>query len=471
MARCAEDQRVTFAGGPRVRLHPTESEAGLIRRSQIIALVVTIVVLLLGSLGLFGGGAEIEVISPTRGEIRESFREPSKTRLENTWKIAMQVAGRIGRIDSEPGDRVTKGQVLAEFDLVDFNNAIRDAEANIERLRAALRVLDDNTLELTSLSEAEAVAQSAEESVRGAGARVKAAQARVDYTQKEFVRLTNPAAAGTVSEAALNAARYEADTAVEDLSRASSDLESQRATLKANRLAPRRIRETIERKKLKREENLAQLAGAQALLERVRHELELARVISPIDGIVLERYERGERPLPLGQELLLLGNPGEIELEAEVMTEDALKLAPGGKVLLESLIGSLKLKGHVKRIEPQGFPKLSSLGVEQQRVLVIVEIEDPPENLRVGFRLHARFFTGYKTDAIILPRFAVLQAPDQTYYVYAVEDGRLTRREVKLGLRSDLEIEIAEGLDVDSLVVTNPDSTMSEGTAVKPVKK
>ena len=153
------------------------------------------------------------------------------------------------------------------------------------------------------------------------------------------------------------------------------------------------------------------------------------------------------------------------------MTEDALKLAPGGKVLLESLFGSLKLNGRVKRIEPQGFTKLSSLGVEQQRVLVIVEIEDPPENLRVGFRLHARFFTGYKTDAIILPRFAVLQAPDQTYYVYAVEDGRLTRREVKLGLRSDLEHEIAEGLDEDSLVVTNPDSTMSEGTAVKPVKK
>ncbi|MEE8166225.1 MAG: efflux RND transporter periplasmic adaptor subunit [Myxococcota bacterium] len=381
----------------------------------------------------------------------------------------MQVAGRIGRIDSEPGDRVTKGQVLAEFDLVDFNNAIRDAEANIDRLRAALRVLDDNTLELTSLSEAEAVAQSAEESVRGAGARVKAAQARVDYTQKEVAR--NLAADRTVSDAALDAARYEADTAVEDLSRANSDLESQRAMLKANRLAPKRIRQTIERKKIERVENLAQLAGAQALLERVRHELELARVISPIDGIVLERYERGERPLPLGQELLLLGNPGEIELEAEVMTEDALKLAPGGKVLLESLFGSLKLNGRVKRIEPQGFTKLSSLGVEQQRVLVIVEIEDPPENLRVGFRLHARFFTGYKTDAIILPRFAVLQAPDQTYYVYAVEDGRLTRREVKLGLRSDLEHEIAEGLDEDSLVVTNPDSTMSEGTAVKPVKK
>ncbi len=440
MARCAEDQRVAFAGGPRVRLNPTESEAGLIRRSQIIALVVTIAVLLLVSLGLFSGGAEIEVISPTRGEIRESFREPSKTRLENTWKIAMQVAGRIGRIDSEPGDRVTKGQVLAEFDLVDFNNAIRDAEANIERLRSALRVLDDNTLELTSLSEAEAVAQSAEESVRGAGARVKAAQARVDYTQKEVAR--NLAADRTVSDSELDATRYEADTAVEDLSRANSDLESQRAMLKANRLAPKRIRQTIERKKIERVENLAQLAGAQAILERVRHDLELARVISPIDGIVLERYERGERPLPLGQELLLLGNPGEIELEAEVMTEDALKLAPGGKVLLESLFGSLKLNGRVKRIEPQGFTKLSSLGVEQQRVLVIVEIEDPPENLRVGFRLHARFFTGYKTDAIILPRFAVLQAPDQTYYVYAVEDGRLTRREVKLGLRSDLEHEI-----------------------------
>jgi HlyD family secretion protein len=121
----------------------------------------------------------------------------------------------------------------------------------------------------------------------------------------------------------------------------------------------------------------------------------------------------------------------------------------------------------VDRIEPQGFTKLSSLGVEQQRVNAIVRIEDPPGDLGVEFRLYARFLTGQKEDALVVPRFAVLQAPNQMFYALVVEEGKLRRREVKLGLRSDLAVEIVEGLAEDSLVVSAPDTTMREGTPAR----
>jgi HlyD family secretion protein len=185
--------------------------------------------------------------------------------------------------------------------------------------------------------------------------------------------------------------------------------------------------------------------------------------------VVLERFERGEKPVLEGTPLLVLGNPSEIEVIADVLTEDALKLQIDDEVGLEKLSGERFLDGRVKLIEPQGFTKLSSLGVEQQRINVIVTVDDPPADLGVGYRLHARFFTGTRTGTLVVPRYTVLQSPDQSYYVFVVEGGKLRKRPVTPGLKSDLTVEILEGVEESTRVVASPDSTLVEGTDVKPV--
>lgn len=442
------------------------------KRRSIITLLILLIVgfaVLAGSLGLFSSGKPVEVIKPHRGTIRESFREQARTRLQNTWQISTQVSGRINRIELEPGDRVKKGQELAEFDLVPLRAALAEAEASVAQLKAMLAVKDDNTLEETALSESREMAKSAEESVRSGEARVESDKARVTYTQKEYERIQKLADSGTVSASARDESRLNADTAKLELSRAGSDLASLRATLAADKLEARRLEETITRKKIERQELVARIDQAESVRDRARHDLELAKVVSPIDGVVLERAERGERPLIIGTQLVLLGNPAEMEVIADVLTEDALRLPPGGEVALESEPSDLHLKGKVKRIEPQGFTKLSSLGVEQQRVNVIMGMEEVPPQLGIGFRLHARFFTASKENALIVPRFAVMQAPDQSFYVLTISGGKLKRQPVKLGLRSDLEIEIAEGPDESAEIVAAPDSTMEQGQAVRAV--
>lgn len=234
-------------------------------------------------------------------------------------------------------------------------------------------------------------------------------------------------------------------------------------------LMPKLIDQYIGRKTLEEKVLAQQLAQARARLVQAEHELKLAQVRSPITGVVLERHEQGNRSLPAGQTLLLLGNIDHLETIADVLTEDALKLSPGSEVSLEPAAGTGALAGKVKRIEPAGFTKLSSLGVEQQRVNVIVAFNEKPAKLGVGYRLQARFFTGSRTDALILPRFAVMQSPDGDFYVFVAEAGVLRKQPVRLGLTSDLDLEITHGLTGQHLVVTHPDATMKEGMKVKAV--
>jgi len=414
-----------------------------------------------------GGPTEVSGIKPRKGEIQESFSEPARTRLAKTYPIAMPVAGRIARIDLEPGDPVKKGQVLAMYDLVPFQEAVAEAQAAIRELEAQIVVKEDNRLEETMLSETRATVQAASESVNASAKQTEAERANAEHAQRNLGRMKKLAGEKTIPESDLDDAQLRADTAEIALKRQEFYHAALNALTVAVNLGPSFVEKYILRKGLERETLMHQVAEAKARLARAQHDLELADIRSPIDGVVLERNEQGDRTVSAGQPLLLVGNLDDLEVIADVLTQDALRLHIGSETSLEPALGiEQKIPGKVKRIEPQGFTKLSSLGVEQQRVNVIVSFTKRPEGLGVGYRVQARFLTGSKADTLIVPRFTVLQAPDRSFYVFKIVGGKLKKQPVTLGLRSDLELEVTSGLSPSDTIVAEPDTTMKDGMSV-----
>jgi HlyD family secretion protein len=414
-----------------------------------------------------GGGIETECIRPHRGEIRESFMEPAKTRLANTYPITMPIHGRIGRIELEPGDEVKAGQELVVFDRLPFEQEWEEAKAAVAELEAQIDVQDYNQLEETVRVETEALVDSTSETVKASKAQAEAEQVRSDHAAKEFKRIQALAMDKSVSLSQLDKAQMEAETALIELRKQEFSYASMNAILTAIKLGPRFVEEYLNRKQLQRHVLVHQLVQAKARLVKAEHDLNLASIRSPIDGVVLERRLQGDSLVNAGEQLLLLGNRNELEAIADVLTQDAMRLTPGSEVAMEPAVGFKPLAGKVKRIEPAGFTKLSSLGVEQQRVNVIVELTERPDNLGVGYQLQARFLTGAKNDALIVPRSCVMQSLDQSYYVWKVNDGSLQRQTVTIGLRSDLELEIANGLAEEDAVVLHPDVKMQAGMKIR----
>lgn len=410
---------------------------------------------------------QVEALHPRRGPIQESFTEPARTRLAKTYLVTMPVEGRVGRIDLEPGDKVTRGQTLADFDLVPLEAAVEEARAAVQELQAEIAVKEDNRLEETAAIEAKAMVTAADEAIRAADEEVAAEKARADHAARSLERKRLLAQRNVIAEEELDAAELLAATSLTELRKQ----QFYRAALKAFRVAvnlgPKAIEQYVARKALERQVLVHRLAQAHARLAAAEHRLKLARVVSPIGGVVLERHEQGDRPLPAGQALLLLGNLDQLEAVADVLTGDALRLHPGTLVEFKPALGRAPFPGKVKRIEPQGFTKLSSLGVEQQRVRVVVALERRPENLGVGYRLQARFLTAARDAALLVPRFSVLQAPDRTYYVLKIVEGRLARQKVELGLRTDLTLEVGSGLTERDTIVAKPDTTMEPGAPVE----
>jgi len=435
-------------------------------RKQGINILGRAVLLGLCALGC-AGGKEVEGVAARRGEIRESFSEPARTRLAKTYRITMPIAGRIGRIDLEPGDAVQAGQTLAEFDRLPLEEAVEEARAAVAELEARIAVKDDNRIEDTALTHSIVAIQAASEALSAAEAQVDAEEARAERAAKELTRKQELARDEAIAESDLDDAALAAETSLIELRKQEFYQAAWKAMMMIVNLGPRYVEHYLGLEELQREVIVHQLAQARARLRKAQHELELAALRSPIDGVVLERYEQGARTLTAGEPLLLLGNLDQLEVVAEVLTQDALRLKPGFEVSLQPAARREALSGRVKRTEPAGFTKLSSLGVEQQRVKVIVSLEDKAAGLGVGYRLQARFFTGARSDALIVPRFSVLQDAEGTYYVFKIEGDRARKQPVELGLRSDLELEILEGLSEADQIIAHPDSTLQDGAGIK----
>ncbi|HQH70785.1 MAG TPA: HlyD family efflux transporter periplasmic adaptor subunit [bacterium] len=420
---------------------------------------------------LFAGGCgetvEVESVQPRRGAIEESFSEPAQTRLETTYLITMPLAGEIGRIELEPGDPVEAGQELARYDLTPFQQEVEESRALVNELEAGIALSDYNKLEETAKIETVAMIASIQETLKAAQAQVDAEKRRSERSAKELDRIQKLATEKSVSQSQLDDAQLNAETALIELRKQEFLHTAMKAIQAAVELGPRFVDEFLGRKQLQRSVLGHKLAQAQARLARAEHDSARAAIRSPINGVVLERYELGDRYLPAGQQLLQLGDLKQLEVIADVLTQDALRLAPGSPVSLEPAAGFPPIPGVVKRIEPAGFTKLSSLGVEQQRVNVIVSFQGPHDKLGAGYQLQARFLTGSKADTLIIPRSCVMQDVDQRYYVMAIAQGSLKKKIVALGFKSDLEMEILEGLSPEDTLVLHPDATLRDGARVR----
>jgi HlyD family secretion protein len=303
------------------------------------------------------------------------------------------------------------------------------------------------------------------------GQRLKAMQKRFEHFDTAAKRVEKLVEDNSAPRQQLDDLIIERDTT--DLARGETEFStaSLDADIATAKLEPALIEQTIADKRyliktlaLKIEQADARLKQYNARLEQAaarlalaEHTLSLARIASPVRGVVLQRLADGASPVSAGMPLLVVGNLDDLDIIAEVLTTDALKLKPGTIVELSPASGMEPFAGRVVRIEPAGFTKLSSLGVEQQRVNVIIAPQSRPSNLGIGYRVQSTFITAEKPDALTVPRYSALQDRDFKFYVLKSEVGKPpVKTAVEIGLRGRLDLEILNGVDEKDSIVRTP---------------
>ena len=390
------------------------------RQHPVITLIAVLVIALL-VWGFWPQQVPVEAVAVKRAALTVTIEEEGRTRVIDRYTISAPVDGVACRVDMNVGDQIEKGQVLL-----------------------GITPLQSQVLDPRSRAQATARVSAAESALRAAKEQVRAATASEQLATTELNRLRPLVEKGLISREAFNRAETEAQTrsaakrsAVFNVDVASHELEAAESLL----------------------EYSAGTTGEPA--ERVP-------IRSPISGKILKVVRECEGPVRTGEPLLEVGDPAALEVEVDVLSADAVKIKPGMKVLFDRWGGDQPLEGVVRIIEPVGFTKISALGVEEQRVLIISDFTSKAEQWqRVGdgYRVEARFILWHEEDILQVPASSLFRY-NEGWAVFVIEGNRAVRREVKVGQRNGLSAQVLEGLEEGEAVINHPDDDVEDGVRI-----
>jgi HlyD family secretion protein len=373
----------------------------------------------------------VDFAEVTRGRLTVTIDEEGETRVRDVFLLSAPVAGRMRRIEIEVGDQVVAGETVV----------------------AEIEPVDPTLLDARSEQEAQAA--------------VRAAEAEFDFATRELSRQRQLGERGVASARDLDAAEKAWRTA-------RANLDNARAALLARQVVQ-------ERRKP------ASGAGA----AQGEAECVCIPVHAPVSGRVLRVVRESAGVVQPGEPLIEIGDPRQLEIVVDLLSADAVRVEPGQEVRIEEWGGGAMLRGRVRRVEPYGFTKVSALGIEEQRVNVVIDFTDPPETwqrLGHGYRVETRIVLWRGEDVVKLPLSALFRAEDGSHAadapvsaggaatgrqvagadwaVFVEERGRARLRPVSRGHHNGLEVEITGGLEPGQRVVLHPSDRVSDGVRV-----
>ena len=445
------------------------------KKLWIFVTIVALGILFLSSaFGWFDKGIPVETATVSQGAINEFIDEQAKTRLPETYLVTMPFDARIEAITLTEGATVKEGQPVAQIVSSDLDLSLEQSIAAVNTLQKNIIENADDKLELTAREQSVQFNKSTDATVKAASERVKSGFAKLDFALKNFDRIERLSKSDASSKEQLDTAELQKVQGEVDYRQDQLVYEAMNAIAAATNLMPIMVDQYIARKKLKGDVLEMQKVEAEIRQRQMERDKKRGTMRSPVDGVILTRFVSNERHLASGTPLLEIGKLENMEIEADVLTLDAVGAKVGDPVeIYGPAIGKPSAKGKVSRIYPAGFTKVSSLGVEQQRVKLIVRID--PDDLKhllagrrlgIGYRVRVKIMTRQKDTANLVPRSSLFRAVNGDWQVFAVHDGTAKLQKVEVGLMNDEQVEIVNGLAQGEIIVLAPESKLVNGTRV-----
>jgi len=382
--------------------------------TQKIVAGVTVVVIAILFILMMPAPLPVDTEIVRRGVLTVRLEGEGRSRVKERFTISSPVNGRLERILLDEGDSVTSNAVVARITPPSLN-----------------------TREYTR---AEAAMRSSEAALGAAGARERQVKVDLEQARRKYDRYTVLFEQGAVSKEEYEEVKATRDMLAKEYSAATMTTRSSRFDFDAAR------------------------AVVDSALEGSFFEVR-----SPRDGLVLKILEKSERIIAAGTPLVEIGNAHDIELVIDVLSSDAVKVAPGMQVVIEEWGGGSALQGRVRFIEPAAVTKISSLGIEEKRVNIIIDLDEPERRLGDNYRVQADIVL-WRGDNVLQVPVSSLFRGDEDWEVFTVRRGRAIVQPVTIGRRGAYEAEVIDGVREGDLVVVHPTNDLEDGMRVKTLK-
>ncbi|WP_321447234.1 HlyD family efflux transporter periplasmic adaptor subunit [uncultured Cohaesibacter sp.] len=397
------------------------------RSRSYFAITATVLVVAALAYAFWPRPTSVDMGEAKMGAMQLTVNEEGFTRVHDAYVVSSPVAGRLLRVEVEPGDPVVKGETVI----------------------AQMRPSSPAMLDIRTREQARASVTAAEATLRVARADLNKAKSDLDLASQELDRTRRLAETDTASKAALDRAEaeYRAASATKD-----------------NAEAVIAVRE-------------AELDNARARLIGFEEDAAGASsdnsapvpLTAPTTGTVLRVIQKSETTLSAGTDIMEIGNiDHDLEVVVELLSTDAVQVSPGDRVMIADWGGNSELEGTVERVEPWGYTKYSSLGVEEQRVKAIIRFTSPKserEKLGHGYRVEVKIVIWSDDNTLLIPSNALFR-DGETWAVFRVVDKTAYQTRVKVGKDNGISAQILDGLSAGDQIVLYPSAGLADSAKV-----
>jgi HlyD family secretion protein len=363
---------------------------------------------------------DVDAATVRTGPLAETVSDQGVARVREAYVVSAPVTGRLERLALEVGDRVVANHTVV----------------------AHIRPTAPQFLDPRTRSQAESAIRAARAALDSATAQRDRLVADATRTRDQLRRMSDLAKQRVVAPMELETAQADADQAANAVRAAEADIRTRRA-------------------------NLA--SAESALASPAAGASEIIAVTSPASGVVTHLLQQSERTVTMGAQLVEIGDTAGLEAAIEFLSQDAVKILPGRKATIYNWGGPADIPAEVRRVEPQGFTKVSALGVEEQRTLVILQFNGPSTGwagLAPGYRVWGRVYLREVPAAVLVPLGALVRDRGE-WAAYRVEHGRARLRPVRVRTLTDQDAEVLTGLNTGDLVIVYPSDQVQDGVAVR----
>ena len=392
---------------------------------RVLIVIISLAVLAALVFAFLPEPVAVDLAGVTRGPMRVTVDEEGKTRIKERYVVSAPLAGRLRRITLDPGDVVQRGETVV----------------------ATIEPTDPQLLDVRAKAEAEARVRAAEAAVKQATASFERARSAFDFAQNENTRVREAAERG--------------GTTLREV-----DEKEQLQRISQNEFRAAEFAREIARFELEQARSALLHTNPDAALDDEQFQF---RITAPISGCVLRIRQESVAVVEPGTPLLDLGDPTDLELVIDVLSTDAVKITPGCRVVIEYSGGDHPLHASVRLVEPSAFTKVSSLGVEEQRVNVIADFLSPFEERRTlgdGFRVEASIVLWEEADVLQVPASAVFRH-DDGWAVFMLENDRAVLRSIEIGRQNGLHAQVLNGLERGDRIVVHASDKVSDGAKIQ----
>ncbi len=363
----------------------------------------------------------VDMAEITAAPMKVTVREEARTRVRDVYTVSAPIAGNLDRVVIEEGMQVTAGKTVV----------------------AAIRPLDPPLIDERSRAELTAARNAAEAGVAIARVDLRRAQTGLDQARSDLKRAQKLATTSIIANSTLQ----KATTAVQD---GEAQVQAALATIALRQ---------------------AELATAEARLtqpeDRAKNDPSACCVdiTAPVDGVALNIFAKSEQPVQAGMKIAEIGDPSKLEVVVGLLSSDAVKVKPGSGAEIVNW-GGEPLKATVRRVDPAAYTKVSALGIEEQRVNAILDLEESDPRLGHEFRVYADIAVWETDNALQVPIAALFRVAND-WTVFAVRDGKAMEATVEIGHMNNLTAEVTGGLKAGDKVILYPSDTLVNGSLVE----